>query len=126
MKFKDNNAVAAMNAVAENIKINGDDPAPSATTLPMGATMQSVRNITATAADELRKLRDDVDRLLRTISVREQALMDAITEHAAFAEDSVTATGIMAESVRILRGRFEAGRSPVPPTVSLPNSEAVR
>ena len=115
------------NAIAQLAEATrADDPAPSPTYLPMERTLANVRNISATASDELRKLRDEADQLLRTIALREDALSAAIREHAKFSEDAILSSGIMMESMVKLRQHFEGGLPPAPPTVSLPSQHEQR
>lgn len=96
------------------------DPAPEATVLPTERAQQIVRNISATTLDELAKLRDELDDLMRAVRAREETVARVLEEHAGFAQEAIRCKLVIADSIVTLRKSFENGAPPlrIAPTVT--------
>lgn len=92
------------------------DPAPSSTVLPTERAQQIVRNISATALDEISKLRDELDDLMRAVKKREDVVMGVVQDFARFSEEAIRCKLVIADSVVGLRKSFEEGVPRISPS----------
>lgn len=93
--------------------IEPGDPAPDRTVLPTERAQQIVRNISATALDEMAKLRDELDDLMRAVSAREEQVALVVTDFAAFAQEAIRCKLVIAENIVGLRKNFENSAPPL-------------
>lgn len=93
---------------------NLPDPAPPASTIATERAHQLITNISSTTIDELRKLRDQIDELMRDIHSRRDLITDAIKAHAQFAESTVNAKTVIADGLATLRDQFERSNTQLP------------
>lgn len=93
---------------------NLPDPAPPASAIATERAHQLVSNISSTTIDELRKLRDQIDELMRDIHQRRDLITDAIKAHAQFAESTVNAKTVIADGLATLRDQFEKSNTQLP------------
>jgi|SRR5262245_23616421 len=96
---------------------NGD-PAPDPVVLPTERARTIVRNISATTLDELARLRDQLDDLMRAVQAREEQVQIVFQQYADFSQSAVECKQIIADSIHRLRADFEAGAPHVGQTMT--------
>lgn len=88
------------------------DPAPDAVTLAKSRANQLVDNMFAEAIDQLRRRRDELDSLIRTLRARQDALTNEIGGNAELIATVINSSASVSESLNGLQEFFN------PPTIS--------
>jgi hypothetical protein len=93
------------------------DPAPDPVDVARDRTTELVNNMSRSALDQLRQMRDQADDLMRAITARDDAIKAQIVEQAVFVADAIAAKVIITDALLKLQGKFQP--APRGPTITM-------